>query len=111
MTRITLRKARGEYTLTAQGHAGYAGNGSDIVCAALSLMLQALCCAADQAGALLEYEEQAGYLHARAALNDITRAQLDLCLKGLELLQKAYPEHVEVNLLLKIDAKNAMIKV
>ena len=95
MTRVEVQKTPREYTLTARGHAGYARNGDDIVCAALSFMLQTLAAAARDAGALLEYEEKTGFLRMRAALNDATRAQLSMCLSGLGMLQRAYPGHVK----------------
>ena len=40
MTKIVIRKNNGRYTgFTCSGHAGYAQSGSDIVCAAVSILV------------------------------------------------------------------------
>ena len=40
MTEITYSMENGRYTLEAKGHAGYDKHGHDIICAAVSALLQ-----------------------------------------------------------------------
>ena len=84
--------------LRAEGHAGYAPKGQDIVCAAVSTLMQALAFSVDDredgfavassSGAAGTYLE----LQARATLEN--RAKFELVTDGLELVAQLYPKFV-----------------
>ena len=39
MTHITVKKTKTRFSMTSEGHAGYADYGTDIVCAAISILV------------------------------------------------------------------------
>lgn len=103
MTSISVWKEGGVRTVELLGHAGYAPQGADIVCAGLS----ALSCAMMEAlrreedsGALetLSIVCEPGYVSVSVRPKPAKRARiggiLDTCLAGFSLLAKGYPAHV-----------------
>lgn len=96
---ITVRCAPGALTLT--GHAGYAPHGSDIVCAAASMLAMALAQALEELpGSGVQTEAGAGRMQIRLAPE--RRARRDCAvllagaLAGFRLLARQVPEHVRV---------------
>ena len=104
-----MTKARmdwGKLKLEMNGHANAAEKGRDIVCAAESMLTQALL------QTLLEMNEEkklwlewtgsaaAGYLKMEAApLDDYkaeVRACFRICVTGLRMLAEKYPEYIEL---------------
>lgn len=102
MIRITYKEFpdEGVLSLRAEGHAGYATEGQDIVCAAVSALVQTLAfdvadgvsgssihCGGDENGNGNEMVVQA----TRSMMN---RAKFELVASGLSLLAEQYPENV-----------------
>lgn len=100
MTRITFDGFRME----AQGHAGYAPIGHDLVCAAISILMTTT------AEMILRMKKQ-GYLETEPELRlapgnvlldmkpkpwyeDTAEIIMDFARAGCELLQESYPEYV-----------------
>lgn len=101
MTKIAYSMGDGQYSLRAEGHAGYSKKGNDIVCAAISALLQ-MCWAGlerecDAAG---EQRQESGYFCFRAMVEEENREAADKLMKsviyGLELIREGFPECVEI---------------
>lgn len=84
--------------LRAEGHAGYAPKGQDIVCAAVSTLMQALAFSVndrEDGSAVASSSGAAGtYLELQARATPENRAKLELVTDGLELVAQLYPKFV-----------------
>lgn len=99
---------RTDGTLTGyrvEGHAGYAEEGSDIVCAAVSALTQSTFNGLRnvlKAPVMFEIDDQNAFLEARltpeASREQAERAQLLLVtlLEGLQAIQRSYPRNVRI---------------
>lgn len=84
--------------LQASGHAGYAEKGSDIVCAAVSALMQTLAYSVD-GGTVTRSQDDCNTLTVQAEQSFDNMAKFELVTDGLMLLAKQYPENVRfVNL-------------
>lgn len=100
MTYITYAAEAGEYYLKAEGHAGY-NPGNDIVCAAISVLLQTL-----WAGLSIECagrgrkEERDGFFSFRISVGAEKRreaqALFGCIIQGLELIERGYPAQLAI---------------
>lgn len=95
----------GKLTMRAEGHAGYAPAGQDIVCAAVSVLVQTLANKVDAAarsGRLLASCVQHGETFVVQALpkpgpnNLMVASWFDFVEEGLRALAEAYPDNVEL---------------
>lgn len=103
MIRVSIDPA--EMTFRLDGHAGYAPEGQDIVCAGASMLAAALfeyvlCTAADDD--LIECEMVPGHaaLDVCPASADVMRncqTAFRMAAMGFELLAARYPEHVIID--------------
>lgn len=84
--------------LRAEGHAGYAPKGQDIVCAAVSTLMQALAFSVndrEDGSAVASSSGAAGtYLELQARATPENRAKFELVTDGLELVAQLYPKFV-----------------
>ena len=84
--------------LRAEGHAGYAPKGQDIVCAAVSTLMQALAFSVndrEDGFAVASSSGAAGtYLELQARATPENRAKFELVTDGLELVAQLYPKFV-----------------
>lgn len=84
--------------LRAEGHAGYAPKGQDIVCAAVSTLMQALAFSVndrEDGSAVASGSGTAGtYLELQARATPENRAKFELVTDGLELVAQLYPKFV-----------------
>lgn len=103
MIRITYKKfpKEGAMRLRAEGHAGYAPKGQDIVCAAVSTLMQALAFSADcseEGFAVASSSGPAGtYLELQMKATPENRAKFELVTDGLELVAQLYPKFVMID--------------
>ena len=104
MTQITVQQEKDVVTLLFQGHAGREDPGNNIVCAAISSIVQAL------AGFLLNYagpqnvyanERTSGRAKFYFRLTQITEPAFLLCPIGLKQIARDYPEEVKLREFLK----------
>ena len=84
-------------SLTIRGHSGYATQGTDIVCAAVSALFQTLIDSLNEytndfVSARIEPGDSA--LIWRGQCSDKARLLLDSCLLGLRDVAEQYPEYV-----------------
>ena len=102
MTKATMYWQR--LRLEVTGHAGYAEAGKDIVCAAISMLTDAL------AGVLEEAEARGRCMHkirdgdgsmvitADPTMGSVTeiKAYFRMAVTGMRMLQEQYPEHIRI---------------
>lgn len=85
-----------------KGHTGYARSGKDIVCAAVSVLVQTALLALDKvAGAVVQKQEKEGYLYYKITSSDTdTLHKSDIILKsikvGLADICTQYPSYVKI---------------
>lgn len=87
----------GKLTMRAEGHAGYAPAGQDIVCAAVSCLMQALAYSAaeDERTSSCIYQGKDGpVVSVEAGDSVLMRDKFELVADGLDLLAEQYPENV-----------------
>ena len=87
----------GKLTMRAEGHAGYAPAGQDIVCAAVSCLMQALAYSAaeDEHTSSCIYQGKDGpVVNVEAGDSVLMRDKFELVADGLDLLAEQYPENV-----------------
>ena len=87
----------GKLTMKAEGHAGYAPAGQDIVCAAVSCLMQTLAysVAEDEHTSSCIYQGKEGpVVNVEAGDSVLMRDKFELVADGLDLLAEQYPENV-----------------
>ena len=87
----------GKLTMRAEGHAGYAPAGQDIVCAAVSCLMQTLAYSAaeDEHTSSCIYQGKDGpVVSVQASDSVLMRDKFELVADGLDLLAEQYPENV-----------------
>ena len=96
MITVEIRKSCGEYSgFSCSGHAGYAEEGFDIICAAVSVLTVNTINSIEvltKTVPIVEFDEKAGYIHCSFE-DDITEQPallLDAMLLGLSQIKKQY---------------------
>ena len=115
MTRVTYTHDGNAFSLTSEGHAGYAPAGQDIVCAGISALCGALEIALDnlqQAGSARTHfcSLSEAFFQAEAEAADgkgAVRTAFDTVYDGLCRIADAYPDYLQCkkNILKKEDRK------
>ena len=89
-----------EYVLRIDGHAGYAPEGQDIVCSAISILATTLANAlSDSCAYDLKTEIDSGhvYIKCRALINDFEISTLfKFAMIGFEMLEEQYPDNISI---------------
>lgn len=88
----------GKLTMRAEGHAGYAPAGQDIVCAAVSCLMQTLAYSAaenEKTSSCIYQGEEGPVLNVEAGDSVLMRDKFELVADGLDLLAEQYPENVK----------------
>lgn len=89
MIQVTYNEVEDAMILRAEGHAGYAEKGKDIVCAAVSVLMQTLACSV---GTCMCNDGKRFSVACKKSNDNI--AKFELVTDGLALLQREYPENV-----------------
>lgn len=89
MIQVTYNEVEDAMILRAEGHAGFAPKGQDIVCAAVSVLMQTLACSV---GTCMCNEGKRFSVVCKKSNDNI--AKFELVTDGLALLQREYPENV-----------------
>lgn len=87
----------GTLAMRAEGHAGYAPAGQDIVCAAVSCLMQTLAYSAaedEHTSSCIYQGEEGPVLNVEAGDSVLMRDKFELVADGLDLLAEQYPENV-----------------
>lgn len=83
-----------EVGFNLSGHAGYAEKGSDIVCAAVSCLVDTF--RASAAGNYEEFEDDGLYICRWETLPAASIAKVEMLYTGLRLIAESYPDNVRV---------------
>lgn len=105
MINIIYNEAGQDMVLRAEGHAGYAPKGQDIVCAAVSTLMQSLAYSVDS-GTVTCDPGGDNILCVQTSRSLDTLAKFELVMDGLCLLAQQYPENVRLVNLHANDADN-----
>lgn len=92
MIQITYNEMGDMMFLRAEGHAEFAPKGQDIVCAAVSALMQTLAYSLD--GGTVTCADDRNLMVVQAKQGTDSLAKFELVTDGLILLADAYPEHV-----------------
>lgn len=92
MIRITYNEMGDMMFLRAEGHAEFAPKGQDIVCAAVSTLMQTLAYSLDSGTVTCADDRNLMVVQAKQGTDSL--AKFELVTDGLILLADAYPEHV-----------------
>ena len=87
----------GKLTMRAEGHAGYAPAGQDIVCAAVSCLMQTLAYSAaedEHTSSCIYQGEEGPVLNVEAGDSVLMRDKFELVADGRDLRAEQYPENV-----------------
>ena len=99
MIQVTYNEVGDEMILRAEGHAGYAEKGKDIVCAAVSVLMQTLAYSVDanNTGHVLDFEDapSGNRMTVHAPMSVLNRNKFDFVVEGLCRLAENYPENVQ----------------
>lgn len=89
MIQVIYNEVEDAMILRAEGHAGFAEKGKDIVCAAVSVLMQTLACSV---GTCMGNDGKGFSVVCKKSNDNI--AKFELVTDGLVLLQREYPENV-----------------
>ena len=99
MIQVTYNEVGDEMILRAEGHAGYAEKGKDLVCAAVSVLMQTLAYSVDanNTGHVLDFEDapSGNRMTVHAPMSVLNRNKFDFVVEGLCRLAENYPENVQ----------------
>lgn len=93
MIQITYNEMGDMMFLRAEGHAEFAPKGQDIVCAAVSALMQTLAYSLDSGTVTCADDRNLMVVQAKQSTDSL--AKFELVTDGLILLADAYPEHVQ----------------
>ena len=93
MIQITYNEMGDMMFLRAEGHAEFAPKGQDIVCAAVSALMQTLAYSLDSGTVICADDRNLMVVQAKQGTDSL--AKFELVTDGLILLADAYPEHVQ----------------
>lgn len=95
MTKIVYEVRHNEFEIDIKGHAGYAAAGNDIVCAAISILVQTLVQHLGNVAVDLAYKIDNGSAHIWAQ-GETAYISFRAILTGLEMLSEQYPDYVSL---------------
>lgn len=106
VTRTVWTTGKTQYTVKAEGHAGAGKYGSDIVCAAVSVLMQTLANEVEEAAraellALGVVAHGDGWMKVEVMPNtggtcDMVEAWVEFVQDGLDAIAQSYPDHVQL---------------
>lgn len=106
MTTVTVGYKEHIVSIEAEGHAGFADHGEDIVCAAISVLMQtavnSLIAVAGIEQFIFDADEATSYMYLElpANMNDSQSHDSDVIMRtvltGLKGIAEAYPEHIKL---------------
>lgn len=96
MTNINYYTTDEGFAIKAEGHAGYARAGADIVCAAVSMLLQTLAYRIMDITLRYNFDIKSGYFYLDCDTAEGLEAFRTI-LTGLEALESEYPKHIRIS--------------
>lgn len=98
MTRVEYQILKNSVHIHITGHAGYAERGNDIVCSAISILIQTAIAHMDRVADKYDYSLDEGYAELEAEGYD-AKVAVETIITGFELLADNYPEYIEISAL------------
>lgn len=95
MTNITYRRFNNSYSITIDGHAGYAETGKDIVCAAISALAQTLMAHIETEAEVCETYVGDGQVWIYGS-GLISCFSYETIVTGLKLIAQGFPDYVKI---------------
>jgi len=100
MTRVYVKDNKEQIEIYAEGHAGYGKKGTDIVCAAISALLQSfvIFCEKDRRISISRFQMDDDKGVLRLWIYDpmrVARFPLEMIKDGLDAIEAQYPENLE----------------
>ena len=95
MTTITYYEGKDEISIEIKGHCGYAEEGSDIVCSAVSMLAQTLVSYLIAEGDDVRYTIRSGYVWCYSK-GDKAKQAMKVIMCGYYRLAENYPDYVEL---------------
>lgn len=95
MTRIVYAVNKDEYSLTCEGHSGYAPFGRDIVCAGISTLTQTLIWHMEAVTDTYRSDIKDGALWCYGKGKEAVNAS-KVIMTGLSMLQSQYPSNISI---------------
>lgn len=92
----TIRIDKDFLSVSAKGHACWDDTGHDVVCAALSMLMYALCAFAEGNGGASFEEDDLMRVEFPVCEDDYLFGGFDALCEGLRMLADRYPDHVRV---------------
>ncbi len=111
MTNIRIERGENTFELAMVGHAGYAEEGKDIVCSAISILVYVLENAVENPDVFeKQFNIKPGLVMAQFMFKNTERmnAVLDVFENGLKIVSENYPEYVKF---VKIDSEHGSLGV
>ena len=96
MTTVTYFEQNDEVSIEIKGHSGFAVEGSDIVCSAVSMLAQTLLAYLNVDHEEFDYSKRTGYVWAYAKGINV-RTALNVIMTGYFLLARDYSDHVKID--------------
>lgn len=105
MIRVSFERDNGRLRIRADGHAGYAPHGEDIICAGVSTLLYTcIYYLLEKCGNMLEWDEDEGYLEMRFPEKD-GKAAFDVTLAGIRMMNESHPAYVKLEYIRRDEMK------
>ena len=99
MTIVTYKGKDEVFELTAEGHAGYAEKGQDIVCAGVSAIVYALIgWLENNIESYVSIDERNGEVVIACEGDEQVEAVFYMAAIGIENIANTYPDHVEIDI-------------
>ena len=92
MIEVKINEAEGKVFVT--GHAGYAEEGRDIICAGVSALFYGFCEAEATAGGLMEIRSKPGDCYAKYRRTKSARIRMEVLKAGVKMMAITYPDNV-----------------
>lgn len=102
MITVTFCRTDAENSLTAEGHAGWAESGRDVVCAAVSALIFSLAQAVEKRREPCDTEARSaavlceGEARIRCGRTAVTDAWFSLTVNGLSAIARQYPGFIRI---------------
>lgn len=96
MTRIDYSVTEDKFDIEIRGHAGYAAMGNDIVCAAISVLIQTLMLHMEKVTEEWDALMENGYAHVKGK-GEKAVASFETILTGLRAMENQYPQYITIS--------------
>lgn len=108
MLKISLFREKCTITIVANGHTGYAEEGKDIVCAAVSALLQTFVLwLKNEYGEMLNLKKKKGFLSFTFPADNKSEFVLSIFLNGLKEISRTYSKYVTLEEVSQYDGPSA----